>query len=114
MISPPPPSSSPIKAPTEEAPAPEAPAHVARPTLDPEAAAPGFLLVVVSPWADVTIDGQPVGQTPLARISLAPGAHTVRLVHPEFQPYPRTVVVKSGETTRLAVDLRQDGVRARP
>ena len=38
----------------------------------------------------------------------------VYVAHPEFQPYPRRVVVKSGETTRLAVDLRQDGVRARP
>ena len=78
------------------------------------AAAPGFLLVVVSPWADVTIDGEPAGQTPLSRLSLAPGPHTVRLTHPAFQPYPRKVVVRSGETIRLAVDLAQDGVRARP
>jgi serine/threonine protein kinase len=86
------------------------------PALSPEssAAAPGFLLVVVSPWADVTVDGEPVGQTPLSRLSLAPGPHTVRLTHPEFQPYPRKVTVRSGETTRLAVDLAQDGVRARP
>ena len=88
------------------------------PTPEPNAAAlspaPGFLLVVVSPWADVTVDGESMGQTPLARLSLAPGPHTVRLTHPEYQPYPRKVVVKSGETTRLAVDLAQDGVRARP
>jgi predicted Ser/Thr protein kinase len=84
------------------------------PLATPPAAAPGFLLVVVSPWANVAIDGEPAGQTPLARVSLAAGAHTVRLTHPDYQPYPRRVVVKSGETTRLAVDLTQDGVRARP
>jgi len=95
-------------------PAPPTPAPLATPSPPHEEATPGFLLVVVSPWADVMIDGEPVGQTPLARISLLPGAHTVRLTHPEFQPYPRKVLVKSGETTRLAVDLRQDGVRARP
>jgi predicted Ser/Thr protein kinase len=78
------------------------------------AQAPGFLLVVVSPWADVAIDGKPAGQTPLARLSLAPGPHTIRLTHPEYQPYPRRVVLKPGETTRLAVDLTQDGIRARP
>jgi serine/threonine protein kinase len=80
----------------------------------PARGAPGFLLVVVSPWADVTIDGEPAGQTPLSRLSLAPGTHTVRLTNPEFQPYPRKVSVRSGETTRLSVNLAEDGVRARP
>jgi len=80
----------------------------------PATTAPGFLLVVVSPWADVTVDGKPAGQTPLARLSLAPGPHTVRLNHPEYQPYPRKIVVRSGETTRLVIDLAQDGVRVQP
>jgi serine/threonine-protein kinase len=97
--------------PMEEQPPTSAPAPLRQ---DTAAAARGFLLVTVSPWADVTIDGEPMGQTPLARLSLAPGAHTVRLTHPAYQPYPRKVVVRSGETTRLAVDLAQDGVPARP
>jgi serine/threonine-protein kinase len=70
--------------------------------------------VVVSPWADVTIDGEPVGQTPLSRLTLAAGPHTVLLTHPEYQPYPRKILVKSGEMARFTVDLAQDGVRARP
>jgi serine/threonine-protein kinase len=80
----------------------------------PAKPAPGFLLVVVSPWADVTIDGEPVGQTPLSRLTLAAGPHTVLLTHPEYQPYPRKILVKSGEMARFTVDLAQDGVRARP
>jgi serine/threonine-protein kinase len=94
-------------------PTPSAPASESArtPSETPAAPAPGFLLVVVSPWADVTIDGQPAGQTPLGRIPLPPGPHTVRLTHPAFHPYPRRVTVRSGETTRITVDLAQDGVR---
>jgi serine/threonine protein kinase len=119
----PPPSPTPLAGETahteSSTPAPRPPPPVPEPTPGPPdgsatAAAPGFLLVVVSPWADVTVDGKPAGQTPLARLSLAPGPHTVRLHHPEYQPYPRKIVVRSGETIRLAVDLSQDGVRIRP
>ena len=90
------------------------PAPVTAASAVPVTVTPGFLLLLVSPWADVTIDGVSAGQTPLAKLPLAPGPHTVRLTHPEYQPYPRRVVVKSAETTRLTVDLAQDGVRAHP
>jgi len=70
--------------------------------------------VVVTPWADVTVDGVLVGQTPLARIPLPAGPHSVLLVHPDYQPYPRKLTIRSGETYRLAVDLQTDGVRRRP
>lgn len=108
------PVASPAAAPESTPPAPPAaaPAGAPLPRSDADVApAPGFLLVVVSPWADVAIDGQPAGQTPLGRIRLPPGAHTVRLSHPAFQPYPRKVMVRSGETTRITVDLAQDGIR---
>jgi len=73
--------------------------------------AEGALLVLVRPWADVSVDGVPVGQTPLAAIPLAAGPHQVLLNHPEFQPYPRRVTVRPGETARLVVDLTVDAVR---
>jgi predicted Ser/Thr protein kinase len=76
--------------------------------------ADGALLVVVTPWADVAVDERAVGQTPLARIPLGPGAHSVVLSHPDYQPYPRKVTIKPGETFRLVVDLASDGVRRRP
>ena len=75
--------------------------------------AEGALLVVVQPWADVSVDGVPRGQTPLGRIALPPGPHAVLLAHPDFLPYPRRVTVRPGETLRLVVDLRSDGVRRR-
>jgi hypothetical protein len=69
--------------------------------------------VLVTPWADVSVDGLPRGQTPLARIPLAPGAHDVRLSHPDYAPFPRRVVIRPGETFRLVVDLPTEGVRRR-
>jgi serine/threonine-protein kinase len=73
----------------------------------------GSLLVVARPWADVSVDGIPRGQTPLGRIPLPPGPHRVLLTHPEYRPYPRRVTIRRGETLRLVVDLRTDGVRRR-
>jgi hypothetical protein len=72
----------------------------------------GRLTVAVKPWADVTVDGSPVGQTPLA-LPLSAGPHSVLLVHPDYRPYPRRILVRAGETTRLAVDLTRVGVPAR-
>jgi serine/threonine-protein kinase len=86
---------------------------VAQATPSPTPEADGALLVVVKPWADVSVDGVPRGQTPLGRITLPPGPHAVLLTHPAFQPYPRRVTVRPGETLRLVVDLPTDGVRRR-
>jgi hypothetical protein len=69
--------------------------------------------VVVTPWADVSVDDALVGQTPLAKIPLSPGAHKVVLVHPHYQPFPRRVTIRSGETFRLVVDLPTEGIRRR-
>ena len=98
-------------------PAAVAPASPARPddATPPPTTIPGpaGLLVVVKPWADVSVDGVPRGQTPLARLEVTPGAHQVVLSHPDYQPWVRRVSVAPGETTRLDVDLRVDAVRRR-
>jgi hypothetical protein len=52
----------------------------------PVAAVPagqGFLTVKTTPWAQISIDGESHGQTPVARIPLEAGTHTVRLVNEE-------------------------------
>jgi serine/threonine protein kinase len=99
-------------APTPESPA-AAPSAAAPPTPSPAPVAEGALLVVARPWADVSVDGVPRGQTPLARIPLPAGPHAVLLTHPDYQPYPRRVTIRPGETFRLSVDLATDGVRRR-
>ena len=83
------------------------------PTL-PSPEAEGTLLVLVTPWADVTIDSVPVGQTPFAGITLRTGPHVVTLTHPDYQLYQRRVTIRSGETSRLVVDLSTEGVRRTP
>ncbi len=77
-------------------------------TLAPQ---PGRLLVLVTPWADVAVDGRTVGQTPLAAIRLEPGPHAVLLTHPDYQPFPRKITIRPGETLRLVVNLPAEGVR---
>jgi serine/threonine-protein kinase len=72
------------------------------------ARAPGFLKVVVRPWAEVRVDGKLYDTTPFeAPISLAPGEHTIVLVHESLPTRRLTVTVESGETKRLDVDLRR-------
>ena len=47
------------------------------------AASSGFshLTLQTKPWAKVDIDGEPYGSTPLWKLKLSPGAHTIRLVN---------------------------------
>lgn len=104
------PASEPLSAPGTSASA-AAGAGSAAPT---QANDEGALLVVVQPWADVSVDGIPRGQTPLGRIPLGAGPHAVLLTHPDYQPYPRRVTIRPGETLRLVLDLGTDGVRRRP
>jgi serine/threonine-protein kinase len=86
-------------------PAPSPPPSAA-PTPEP-APANGFLQIGVVPWGEVAIDGVVVGTTPLGRVPLAPGSHTVRIRHPRFGVAERTVVVRPGQVASLVVDLSQ-------
>lgn len=67
----------------------------------------GYLQVVVRPWAEVAVDGRPVGQTPMARLEVVPGEHTVTLTHPEAGERRETVRVKAGETSHVRVTLME-------
>ena len=65
---------------------------------------PGFLRVLATPWAEVSIDGQRVDVTPFARaIPLAAGTHYVTLAHPRAPSEKRTIVVVPGETRTIDV-----------
>jgi serine/threonine-protein kinase len=74
----------------------------------PASSAPGTLQVVVLPWADVSVDGRPVGTTPIAPVTLPPGPHTVVLRNAELGAV-RTVpvTIKSGQPMLLRIDLRR-------
>jgi hypothetical protein len=55
--------------------------------------------------AQVTLDGQPVGTTPLSIGQLGAGPHTVRLELPGYRPWTASVGVVGGKQTRVAASL---------
>jgi hypothetical protein len=57
------------------------------------------------PWADVSIDGEPVGQTPLGHVVLPIGSHEIVFQHPQLGERRQTIVVTSQGPNRAAVDL---------
>lgn len=66
-------------------------------------------LVVESPVvAEVFVDNQPAGQTPLT-LEIEPGKHTVRISADGFDPFVRRVTVIDGQTAQLTADLMEGG-----
>jgi serine/threonine-protein kinase len=113
------PAAEPLAAPTSDSPVedaspPPAVAGAGRAIIEehePPPAAEGWLLVLVEPWGEVTLDGEVLGHTPLARMALSPGEHDVTITHPDFRPWRRRVRIVAGETFEVAVNLRTDAVR---
>jgi len=109
-------SSSPTIEPTPiaratEIPLPSPPAVSVPAMPSPSRETDGWLLVLARPYADVSVDGKPVDQTPLPRLALRPGPHSVVLSHPEYQDYRRKVTIRPGEVLRLNFDWSTEGVR---
>jgi hypothetical protein len=118
------PSPSPLPEPTSAAePAASSPAsganRLGRPPREeaaapPEAPAPppassgeGYLVLVTSPWTNVTCNGRSLGTTPIMRASLAPGHYTCRLTNPDdgvAESYEFDI--RPAETTRVRLGLR--------
>jgi serine/threonine-protein kinase len=55
-------------------------------------------------WAQVFLDGQPRGRTPL-QLELAAGRYAVRVERSGFQPVSRDLVVASGKPSVMRIDL---------
>ena len=116
-----PPQTQPAPVPPSMAPAtvPAAPTVTTQPPLQVEPAAPpptapatpGSLRVKVVPWAEVFVDGRPSGKVSSVEVRLAPGRHVVVFRHPGFEPLRRVVMVRSGDTADLTVDLRDEGIK---
>jgi hypothetical protein len=67
----------------------------------------GTIAINALPWADVWIDGERVGETPIGNLPLAIGPHEIIFRHPELgeQRYATTVSLKA--PARVSVDLRK-------
>lgn len=59
------------------------------------------------PWANVSVDGQEVGDTPIGNLSLPIGPHEVIFRHPELGEQRRAVTVTLTAPARLSVDMRK-------
>jgi serine/threonine-protein kinase len=57
------------------------------------------------PWAQVSIDGNAVGETPLANLPLAVGEHEIVFRHPQLGEQTQKVIVKSNALTRVSAIL---------
>ena len=69
------------------------------------APAPGRVTIDAVPWADVSIDGQPVGRTPLGPLPLTPGVHVIVFKHPAGGTDNQRVIVKSDARIRVVGKL---------
>ena len=65
----------------------------------------GVLSINALPWANVFIDGRPLGTTPLANQAIPIGTHEIVWRHPQFGERRQTVVVKAKTPVRLVMDL---------
>jgi hypothetical protein len=72
----------------------------------PEGAQSGLNLRSTTSGAEVSIDGDSVGQTPVSKVlGLAAGEHTIRVARPGFAPYIDVFRTKPGQVAKIDVEL---------
>ena len=58
------------------------------------------------PWAEVFVNGERLGETPIGGASLPIGVHEVIFRHPELGERKANAIVTLGAPARLSVDMR--------
>jgi hypothetical protein len=66
----------------------------------------GVVNLNASPWAEVWIDGQRVGETPIGNLSVAIGPHEVVFRNPQLGEKRHAISVTLGAPIRLSVDMK--------
>ena len=78
----------------------------------------GYIRVHAFPWAKVSIDGKPAGETPFDKaIELPDGSHTVRFEHPWYLAVDKAIEVNGGTTDNapvIRVDFPRDRIGKAP
>jgi len=62
----------------------------------------GRVSINAVPWAQVTIDGNAAGETPLANLPLTIGEHQITYRHPQLGEQTQKVIVKADGLTRVS------------
>jgi hypothetical protein len=65
----------------------------------------GRVSINAQPWAQVWIDGNLAGETPLANLIVSAGEHEIVFRHPQLGERRETTIVKSGVQTRISTTL---------
>lgn len=65
----------------------------------------GVLSINALPWADVFIDGQPAGTTPLANLALPVGRHDIVWRHPQFGERRQQISVPARTPVRVGLNF---------
>jgi hypothetical protein len=68
---------------------------------------PGTLSINALPWAEVWIDGQRAGETPIGNYSISIGTHELLFRHPELGEQRRTVTIGAQGPVRVGVDMKK-------
>jgi serine/threonine-protein kinase len=71
----------------------------------------GTLRLSVHPESEVVLDGTSLGRLSMRDLTLEAGPHTVRVVHPDYEPLQRKVTVRPGAATQLVLDLAEKAIR---
>jgi len=67
----------------------------------------GTASVNAEPWAEVWIDGEKVGDTPIGNLSLPIGPHEIVFRHPELGEQRQAVSISLKSPARVSVDMRK-------
>ena len=66
----------------------------------------GVVNLNAMPWAEVWVDGQRVGETPIGNLSIPIGPHEVVFRHPQFGEKRHAISVTMSGPTRVSVDMK--------
>ena len=66
----------------------------------------GVVNLNATPWAEVWIDGQRVGETPIGNLSVPIGPHEVVFRHPQFGEKRHAISVTLAGPARVSVDMK--------
>jgi hypothetical protein len=66
----------------------------------------GVVSLNASPWAEVWIDGERIGDTPIGNLSVTIGPHEIVFKHPELGEKRQAVSVTLGAPVRLSIDMK--------
>jgi class 3 adenylate cyclase len=76
-------------------------------TLRTAAGPTALVLLAISPWGQVYVDGKPMGVSPpLVELELAPGRHRIEVRNGGFRPYQEDVELGTNETVKIRHKFR--------